>query len=71
MFTLEKVIHFNVLHLKLFQQTQMPRSNVIKRMSQRREKKICNLVIWMNIAFLVCWMPYGVICLCYMFGGRG
>ena len=40
-------------------------------MSQKREQKICALVIWMNIAFLVCWLPYGVICIIYIFGGRG
>ena len=40
-------------------------------MSQKREQKICALVIWMNVAFLVCWMPYGVICIMYILGGRG
>ena len=40
-------------------------------MSQKREQKISALVIWMNIAFLVCWLPYGVICIIYIFGGRG
>ena len=40
-------------------------------MSQKREQKICALVIWMNIAFLVCWLPYGTICIMYIFGGRG
>ena len=52
-------------------QTNFTRSENVKRMSQKREKKICALVIWMNIAFLVCWMPYGVICFMYIFGGRG
>lgn len=28
------------------------------------------LVMWMNIAFLVCWMPYGIICFFYIFGGE-
>ena len=55
----------------LFQQTKYTRSELIKRMSQKREQKICALVIWMNIAFLVCWLPYGTICIMYIFGGRG
>ena len=54
-----------------FQQTRYTRSDVIKRMSQKREKKICRLVIWMNVAFLVCWMPYGIICFFYILGGEG
>ena len=35
-----------------FQQTRFTRTDAVKRISQKREKKICRLVIWMNIAFL-------------------
>ena len=65
------LFNFKLIFYLKFQQTQITRSEVIKRMSQKREQKICNLVIWMNIAFLICWMPYGIICICYMFGGPG
>merc|ERR1712079_566794 len=46
-------------------------SDPIKRMSKRRDTKVSILVLWMNIAFFVCWMPYGIIALCYIFGGEG
>ena len=26
------------------------------------------MVVWMNVSFLVCWMPYAVIAICYIFG---
>ena len=57
--------------LIFFQQTRVTRSDMIKRLSQKREKNISKLVVWMNIAFLVCWMPYGVVCIIYIIGGEG
>ena len=50
------------------------KDNAVKclcRISRRREIRIGRLVIWMNVAFLVCWMPYGVVSLLYFFGGEG
>jgi len=46
-------------------------SDPIKRMSKRRDTKVSVLVLWMNIAFFTCWMPYGIVALCYIFGGEG
>lgn len=46
-------------------------SEPVKRMSKKRDSKVTVLVVWMNVAFLTVWMPYGIICLCYIFGGKG
>jgi hypothetical protein len=40
-------------------------------LSGKRERKVSLLILWMNLAFIVCWMPYGVICAFYFFGGKG
>ena len=57
----------NLEHIELQQHLNYS-SDVIKRKSQKRESRICRLVLWMNLSFLVCWLPYAVIALCYMFG---
>ena len=54
----------------LRERTQMTRSDAVRRMSQKREKRICALVIWMNVAFCIGWMPYTIICFCYILGGK-
>ena len=43
-------------------------SETVKRKSQKREHKIIRLVLWMNLSFLVCWLPYAIIALSYMCG---
>jgi len=52
-------------------QREMSGSEEVRRLSAKREKRIGTLIFWMNISFLVCWMPYGVICICYIVGGEG
>ena len=54
-----------------FQISNSSNSDPIKRMSKRRDTKVSVLVLWMNIAFFTCWMPYGIVALCYIFGGEG
>ena len=51
-----------------FQTTQNSKLDAVKRMSKKREARILRLVIWMNLSFLVCWLPYATIALCYIFG---
>ena len=36
-----------------------------------KELQVALLVLMMVAAFLICWMPYGVITLFYFFGGEG
>ena len=52
--SLGTLFYNNTMYMQLtfFQQTRFTRTDAVKRISQKREKKICRLVIWMNIAFL-------------------
>ena len=58
-------------YISPFQISNSSNSDPIKRMSKRRDTKVSVLVLWMNIAFFTCWMPYGIVALCYIFGGEG
>ena len=58
-------------YMSHFQISNSSNSDPIKRMSKRRDTKVSVLVLWMNIAFFTCWMPYGIVALCYIFGGEG
>ena len=58
-------------YMSPFQISNSSNSDPIKRMSKRRDTKVSVLVLWMNIAFFTCWMPYGIVALCYIFGGEG
>jgi dolichyl-phosphate-mannose--protein O-mannosyl transferase len=55
----------------LLQQSANFRSESIRKLSGKRERKVSKLILWINLSFLVCWMPYGIICTCYFFGGEG
>ena len=59
------------IYMSPFQISNNSTSDPIKRMSKRRDTKVSVLVLWMNIAFFTCWMPYGIVALCYIFGGEG
>ena len=61
----------NKIYISPFQISNSSTSDPIKRMSKRRDTKVSVLVLWMNIAFFTCWMPYGIVALCYIFGGEG
>ena len=63
--------HQQKRYMSLFQISNSSNSDPIKRMSKRRDTKVSVLVLWMNIAFFTCWMPYGIVALCYIFGGEG
>ena len=54
-----------------FQHTKTSKSACVKRMSKKREKRVFIMVLWMNFAFMTCWLPYAVICFVYLIGGRG
>ena len=54
-----------------FQQKKDLVSEIVKKLSEKRERRVGTLVLCMNLSFLVCWMPYGIICMCYVFGGKG
>ena len=74
---LENMISFTLFqhqqkkYMSPFQISNSSNSDPIKRMSKRRDTKVSVLVLWMNIAFFTCWMPYGIVALCYIFGGEG
>ena len=40
-------------------------------MSKKRDAKVTKLVVWMNFAFLTCWLPYGIIVILSIYGGEG
>ena len=63
--------HQQKIYISPFQISNSSTSDPIKRMSKRRDTKVSVLVLWMNIAFFTCWMPYGIVALCYIFGGEG
>ena len=52
----------------VFQVTQNCKLDAVKRLSKKREESVFKMVVWMNVSFLVCWMPYAVIAICYIFG---
>ena len=56
--------HQQKRYMSLFQISNSSNSDPIKRMSKRRDTKVSVLVLWMNIAFFTCWMPYGIVALC-------
>ena len=47
------------------------KSGPVKQMSKKRDSKVTMLVVWMNFAFLTCWMPYGIIVILSIYGGEG
>lgn len=51
--------------------TKSTQSTGIKRVSQKRQKNVSTLVFLMNLAFIVGWMPYAIVCFCHIFGGKG
>ena len=53
-----------------FQTTKNCRLDAVKRMSRKREARILKLVLWMNLSFLVCWLPYAVIACFYIAGKK-
>ncbi|XP_059087850.1 rhodopsin-like [Tigriopus californicus] len=66
------ILFTSVLTLRLLKEKSRSFSNTtIRRMSQRRDRRIAAHVIWMNVSFILCWMPYGVITCFYFFGGEG
>ena len=52
-------------------QMSRSKSGPVRQMSKKRDSKVTMLVVWMNLAFLTCWMPYGIIVILSIYGGEG
>ncbi|TRY79769.1 hypothetical protein TCAL_16092 [Tigriopus californicus] len=42
----------------------------VRRRSIKRSSKVSVLIIWMNVVFLICWLPYGVLCFLRFIAGE-
>ena len=64
-------MQFPILHpFSLQSQTLGPSSDAIRKAAEKRETRVTKMVLLMITAFTVCWLPYALVCLYKMGGGR-
>ena len=62
--------HNSVISPPYFQ-VRKSKTGTLRQMSKKRDAKVTKLVVWMNFAFLTCWLPYGIIVILSIYGGEG